>query len=977
LSGSITKRSLGIAIALGVFLAAAIGAFTYYRDRLADNYVWANSVKVERETRLVNRVFEISKANGLIALRRDRGGRLLIDPPNCEQTMLDDKSDPAKSERSAALTLLCNSSQGAQVVSEIEVWNTSFNFLAIRDNRSQNNGCARSDRAGDISKLKVDVFVPYGCKPNDWGIARMIEGGDAAAAWMPGAEPPPDQYDFLLDNDEPMTYAGDWARVSPDPDKDDAMPAARYQLTSKKLAVPANGIVSIELVGRLRSIKIDGDAPIVINTNSPNIEKWTKQGGAFVKVWLVCHPEDLADEDDEESGDDDDEGGDDELADCSSEPTAADEVRFAYKIDVTQFIRGAPRPRGATAREIDIVLEAETNTYLPRRLRDGEDKKGAKLRLTRHLRVDCNDGWLSANKPESACRLDWIRVGDVDIPSRADHRIVMGDGTKPGEDLIDPKTGLILSQAFDSGFAPIVGYGPQQWGSLTATLASQPASQPLPRKRGGRAPEIPPEVFKITIDQRIQKAALDTLATKFGCRSKRADGESPLPACNKLNNSRSATLVVLDADKNPGDIRALVSQPAPRRKLHLWDLTALDEGELGQSGLGWRALSKDSVPGSTFKSVTAISAIATATAPDTEAVFARDLRKLLMGGMDVKEQVAFLRLGYAPTERRAVPRRGSKRGRLLACEIDRTKPPISANTIPAPNPVNPQYCGRNFGKASYWQVMANKDTRCPEQMREQFGMCEALQKSSNIFYGGVAQRLFYLPGTTQGGIPLTLRVARRLSFGSDVVRGSTFDLTRGKASSSRLGADPVFIASAVPGAAVKNPGSIVRTGFGDDVTATPLAMATIYASIASRKVVRPSLVPLPRDSNGCPVNKADDDECGELLPGARDAGPLLNALRAGFRGVARTRPFKTVAVDLLNAEDRLYVKTGTATIIRGTRFSTWVAGWVQGKPNTAIPTTLSFACFAPRRGNADTGGRVCGEIIREFLNKLSQGGGGP
>ena len=260
-------------------------------------------------------------------------------------------------------------------------------------------------------------------------------------------------------------------------------------------------------------------------------------------------------------------------------------------------------------------------------------------------------------------------------------------------------------------------------------------------------------------------------------------------------------------------------------------------------------------------------------------------------------------------------------------------------------------------------------------------MCEALIASSNLFYGGVAQRLFRMPGAENTVEPLTVRVAHKLSFGrsvvprglptppdiKDVIRG--FDLTRGKAPASALFADPITMRAAIPGEAGANAGSVVRSGFGDDVSATPLAIATIYASVATGKVVHPTIVPLER-AQGCPVKKADDEECSPIVPEGRNAEPLMESLRAGLRGVGRTGPFARLSE--LAAEGRLHVKTGTATVSRGRRFSTWVAGWVDGKPNTSIPTRISFACFFTHRSDADLGGRVCGPVISEFLLKLMQ-----
>ena len=764
------------------------------------------------------------------------------------------------------------------------------------------------------------------------------------------------------------------------------------------MTLPASGVVTINVVGRLRSIKIGNDI-LNVDTNKPDIDNWRRLGGAFVKIWLVCHEDDVADPDDPNAGEDAEDG--EEVPDCSTEPATDDQVRFAYQIDITQSARGTPDPRSRAARKFNVVLEAEPNTYLPKYLREGEDRRGAVLRLTRHLRVVCNPNWLKAKSPVAECQFDWRRIdGAVAVNEGAKHRIWLGKGPKndgdpidPEHDLINPENGLILPQAFQRGFAPIVGLGPQDWGSLTATLASRPSSTAPARLAGPAAKaKATPEVFRLTFDPRIQQAALDTLSIAQGCRSKRSNKETaPAISCRKLEDQHTATLVVLDADKNPGDVLALASLPTPPRRLHMWDLAAIEEGEFGHAGLGWRAVTGDNVPGSTFKAVTAMTAISAATSPSTAADFANPLRRLLLSSLTVAEQVDFLRLGYAPPAPTATPK-GSKRPRIGACQIDKRVPAINANAAPAPNADHPQYCGRNVGYRKnpgikYWQARPASATGCPAGTSsggEQFGMCEAIMVSSNLFYGGLGQRLFSLPPID--GEPPALRMAHRLTYGvgvrprqpgtpplpAEIKR--TFDLTRGKAPSLKLDADPVNMRAAQPGEAQRNAGAIVRSGYGDDVTATPLAIATVYASLATRKIVRPTIVPLNRDDRGCPTgaDKADDEECSDLLPSdARNPEPLFESLRAGFRAVAKGLKTLSAVSDLV-AEGRLHLKTGTATVVSGRRFSNWIAGWVEGKPGTNIPTRISFACFFTHRTDNDFGGTVCGPVINTFLSKLAQ-----
>jgi cell division protein FtsI/penicillin-binding protein 2 len=990
-------RQAAVIVMLVVFGLVSFTGLAFYRDRIADNLVWSQDVKVERETRLISRVFEMSKATGLIALRRDeKTGRLMITPPPCENSMVTPLGNAARPENTAALALLCTSPQGAEVRTEIEAWNTSYDFLAVRDNRSQDDSCQNSNRPGDTARLKVEVYVPYGCKPNEWRFERVVEGASASATLMSGAEPPFSEFNFLVDPQEPMVYAGDWARVAPDPYSDIGTAPARYRFTSDALRLRQTGVVSIQVVGRLRSVAIDGDV-FTINTNNREANwRWTrKANGVYVRAWLLCNPNDV--NEDSPNGETDD-GGEEE-PDCYSEPTPQDEVRFAYQIDISQFPPDMRAARPRAPRNIEVVVEAESNTFLPKSLRYDDAatlaNRATGLRLTRHLRADCTAGWLVQSNPTGNCTLSWVRVDGVETPARAIRRIVLGQGDKI-VDLVNPETGLILTTAYDRGLAPIIGFGPQDWGSLISTLSTSGSTAGQTGKKGPKgqktaASDAPP--FPLTIDQRIQEAAYDTLKTFQTCqsrttvrRAKKTGKVQRVPLCNRLRDGQSATLVVLDADKKPGDILAMASLPTPPKKMHMWDLAALDEGnDFLPAGLGWRAAARDNVPGSTFKAVTSVGAITYATSPNTQAAFADNMKKVLQGSLDLRTAVRFLGLAYAP------PTARGPRGRRPPCTPTQSRPE-DVNTIPVPNATRPFWCARNYGGgARYYLPRAPSATRCPAAARGsgQFGMCEAIMISSNLFFGAVAQTIVKADNQPE---PFNLRMARRLTYGPNVqgfVPGMAqpkdirrrFDLTRGRSPSAKLSADPINMAAVSPQQRREHPDAVVRAGYGDDVQATPLAITTVYASVGSRKVIRPTIVPLERDAQGCPVVKADDDECTDLIPtGASDAGHLTDVLRAGFHAAATaaggtsTSQFRSAEMQpLLRTGDtpRLFVKTGTATVIASKRFSVWAAGWIEGAPGN-IPNRISFACFMTHRSNADTGGATCAPVIREFLLRLNR-----
>jgi cell division protein FtsI/penicillin-binding protein 2 len=277
-------------------------------------------------------------------------------------------------------------------------------------------------------------------------------------------------------------------------------------------------------------------------------------------------------------------------------------------------------------------------------------------------------------------------------------------------------------------------------------------------------------------------------------------------------------------------------------------------------------------------------------------------------------------------------------------------------------------------------------------------MCEALMRSSNLFFGGLALKLDgakVMDGSQERigpvkNLDLQAMADRLLPPSSDKEAG--YDLMRGSlprpAGLLRLDRRPITIEAANPPS--KTPDRRVMTatsGYGQNVYAAPLAMASIYASIATKSVVRPRLAPrapaAPADVN-TPILQAGTEE-------ERDR--YLGILRTGLHGVvakpggsarsyfAPVGPRRGASSDAagrsalltMGNQPRLFGKTGTATI--SNRFNTlWFAGWIEGDPKRGIKTPLAFVCQAIQqpRGQKLTGGGVCGPIIRDILLRLDQ-----
>ncbi|MGJ5088997.1 hypothetical protein ACQR06_26025 [Bradyrhizobium sp. HKCCYLRH1065] len=1008
---SSTARSAAV-LTLVLTLLCAAGGLLYYRAQLFANVNWDRGVFIEDETRLDSSIFNIARDRGLIGSRNGAAGELFLDGPDCEgQILSDDALKPAASaqelrDHRTTLRLLCGSPQGEEIRHEIEAWNAVYDLLAVRDNRYQDDGC--QSKRGD---LKAHVFVPRDCKPNLWKAERIFADSRVAASWIPGAEPPPD--DFSKIADEKSAYAGDWAMLK----SAEADPGNKplYRLHSEKIDVPPNKEVMIDLVGRLRGVRVYGAGlaePEIAKVRTHTVDPAKPEtsdagiaiGPARVAIYILCGEESAfearlrrsraqqepltlpaaARRGAKPDQYDDDETGDEE--ECEAEPAAASRIPISY-----QIVLKGQTGRGARLQELIVELDAESVQILPAELRrdysENAPDSRANIRLTRHIRARCPPSF--RNMP-GACELSWERVPGARRALPPPQFDVVADGA-PGTALVDKQSGFITSQAFDEGFGSIIGLGPQDWGSLMFSLAHR-SSAP------SAAPAAPVE---LTIDRRLQALTRDVIEARVkgncGETSKKQRGRRPKNGCRPLGGNQTATLVVLDAEKSPGDIKAISTWPRLPKNLHMWDLEALESDGMGTAGAAWRLVAPDQRPGSTFKAVTAMAAIDAAIHPSIAPALRDKLSPLLKGQLSQTEQKSLLRLSSATWSPGV--RKGTKK-----CVIDANGP---LNAIAVPNEQNPQWCAHNFwgqrGVSAYWQAVA--PTTCPRASSSgnapQFGMCEALMVSSNLFFGGVAERLTRSAVHAESD-PLALeKMARQLSFNHQPCRDAAgnviskdgsplpcgFNLLRStELHPQKLRASPIRLDLRTYQDAAADLQTVLRTGWGDGADATPLAMASIYASLGRRLLVRPTLRQISRRPDGCPT-EPEQNECEPLLSDWNSASPLFESLRMGLHAVsgpsgsARGAFVGADALRLMpDGKPRLFVKTGTATYRAvnddtgkvATYFTLWLAGWIEGVEGTPINNRLAFACVVTRGTGNDTGGGICAPLVRQFLETLNR-----
>jgi hypothetical protein len=102
-----------------------------------------------------------------------------------------------------------------------------------------------------------------------------------------------------------------------------------------------------------------------------------------------------------------------------------------------------------------------------------------------------------------------------------------------------------------------------------------------------------------------------------------------------------------------------------------------------------------------------------------------------------------------------------------------------------------------------------------------------------------------------------------------------------------------------------------------------------------------------------------------------DAKPYLDQLKQGFAGVVPHGTGRCCIKLGKPLEQRLFAKTGTATIAAGVKsYSSWVVGWVEPAAGSGIKSRLAFACWVSK--SSDFGAPTCGSMITHILQALDK-----
>lgn len=473
---------------------------------------------------------------------------------------------------------------------------------------------------------------------------------------------------------------------------------------------------------------------------------------------------------------------------------------------------------------------------------------------------------------------------------------------------------------------------------------------------------LPPGVLasdlSLTFAPELQKTALDVFEDLLLRRNFKPESYQNriIP---DLEESRRAGFVLLDLQAREGAILAAVNYPFYVGTSNLWDLKAgatLSEANSILTPASWRGLDARFQPGSSFKLVSALSLARTALGETQNVPRATRERiaAVFLGGDKAAYDALDFRLNVREVE---IPRtRRSRDGTFTIGDRGSVMFPPSEAVQSA--------CKR--------QVAA-------ERAPILYGVCEALARSSNIWFGTMAQRentstleALYDPDIRERsftGLGQTLA-----ALGAHKEQGLVRHRALSSDASSFAPSSEALDLPSAPGLAQgelrSNPNGLHHlnasiNSYGQNVLMTPLGMATIAASIAQNRVVTPFLATDGSEAIG---------SAQPLLARSQTGDALMTELRRGLRAVMLPggtgyAGFSNLGEAGRQMATRVYAKTGTAEFGPESRDynTSWFVGWVNG---TDAEPRYAFACAISHV----SGGSPCSAVTAKILLDLQEKG---
>jgi cell division protein FtsI/penicillin-binding protein 2 len=905
---------------VGALLAALAWAGLQYGDRLAANRAWIKTATANDTTLSLLDAFELARVAGIlkVELGPQRAPRIAVG--DCGDRL---RATAINDVRDTALKILCDTPQGNQVIAEIDQWNSSFELLALRDDFNRPSGAEVSCDNGEVVRL----YMHLGCRDSGrhWTARIALNGKDTGLSAVAATGSAPFK-DFAMLAEEHERWMNDWLVAGP---LGESAPGLPYQVQFTSTLPASTKRAVVQVIGNLHSIEIEKKAqPIVADGVAGRDTQQIAFDQGSVTVKVLCkytrkifrgrnrHSKIVR------------------TAECK--PGSGDDTPRAYVITISSNGKTTPSVKlYASPRQARFSAVVQD--------RNDNDRRRWVLQRSANIAVSCK-------RPLQDCvaadfTLEWsppTPTKSVDV----DYDVVDRNGTS----LIDDD-GQISADALSAGLAPVVGLGLGDPGSLVWSL-----------DRSLSLRETDQDEVRLSIDLRSQAIVNEILRRRMTERESGKVG----------GHTKRAAFVLMDAGDSPaesGQILAAASVPSVESGYNIWDLRALMESDAASSpllGHAWIAPDGASTPGSTFKAVTGLALIERALANPSDSFV-----PFLLGAQagDARRKLDIRQDPANPT-----------RDALLV--------PIGNGDAACPNVKRCQAIRNAEGEAkieaAYLTTKESKCTAARAGSLAQIGMCEALISSSNLYFGGVARYLdeqkVLEPGRSARDakeldkdkpVPdLELAsMAQRFMCGSHKLPLLSSAPSAVSRRAYRLWSSPVDVLASHAG--VNRRQNVALSGFGQAVSATPLAMTAIYGSIAARRIIRPRLTV---SSGTDPSQNACADNVPLLRNGSASAqAQYLDILRSGLSGVVFS-PSGTAYPHISHRTafaGRLFAKTGTAQV-EGLDYTAWLVGWIEPAPAakslTGAPRRLAFACMVT--DSKSSGGATCGPIVDEILAAL-------
>ena len=504
--------------------------------------------------------------------------------------------------------------------------------------------------------------------------------------------------------------------------------------------------------------------------------------------------------------------------------------------------------------------------------------------------------------------------------------------------------GVILSNGknssfcIESGLHTLIGYMNDLKGSLYDLLAKSKRPDQM-------------NTIGLTIDSQLQKISQNVLRQKID------EYQQKNLSDKKLSKLRRASVVIIDISS--GDILAVAGLPQPVSNLHPWDVATYSKAYHQENPFiirAWQGLDRHSAPGSTFKPVTALSA------------------------MDVADQLPKIGNYIKGFTKDEFPKSS---GLTLDCAAYQPQTGQCFDSYSLP--LIKDYI-RNFKRHEISRYFgfpsSNVCSGIFKSSQIDFGLRQAIMHSVNVWFvrlgvlvdGDAAKQFDLLHSRNQTPFPdfKVSAIAKRLGFGDipfDLGKNIPFNIQHRRVPFiKRVQEGDVLYAKTgnldlMDQKRVNYLWILSQNCIGQGVTASPLQMARIAASIAKGEIVMPGLF----------------HHFGSMPATRQNSQPLniskkwLNFLKEGMHAVPQMGT-ATQAFNNYNKRCFVYGKTGTANVgihkeTQKKIYTAWFIGWYQ--PENSIKNAFAFSCMVTHTyGRQYTGGKICAPIIKEILSNI-------